>query len=216
MIHRADCGQLANNDLPHSPIDRPRRDLMTIQALIFDCDGTLTKSMRAHFVAWRDVLASYNMILDEARFYTFSGTPSRRVIPKLAAEQGIEIDFDSANLAKEDAFLNAIHLLEPIEPVVEIARRHLGTLPMAVASGGVRRVVHKQLEHLQIVDWFQTIVTAEDTERHKPDPDVFLEAARRLGVAPGACRVYEDGDPGIEAARRAGMECVDVRQMNNV
>ena len=129
----------------------------------------------------------------------------------LAEEQGITLDFEQVNRAKEEAFLNSLHLLKPIEPVVQIARKHFGKLKLAVASGGVRRVVHRQLEQIKVIDWFETIVTAEDTERHKPDPDVFLEAARRLGVEPKSCRVYEDGDPGIEAARRAGMECVDVR-----
>jgi HAD superfamily hydrolase (TIGR01509 family) len=186
---------------------------MSIRALIFDCDGTLTDSMQAHFVAWRDAVAPFGMTLDEQRFYTFSGTPSRRVIPKLAAEQGIELDFETANLAKEEAFLESVHLLKPIDPVIEIARQHRGQLPMAVASGGVRRIVVRQLEHVDIYDWFDTIVTAEDTERHKPDPDVFLEAANRLNVPPEMCRVYEDGEPGIEAARRAGMECVDVRNL---
>ena len=154
------------------------------------------------------------MQLHEQRFYSFSGTPSRRVIPMLAEEQGVTFDFDIANQAKEEAFLDAVHLLKPIEPVVNIAKQHRGKLKMAVASGGVRRLVHRQLEQIQVVDWFETIVTSEDTERHKPDPDVFLEAARRLGVAPSACRVYEDGDPGIEAAHRAGMECVDIRKMS--
>jgi HAD superfamily hydrolase (TIGR01509 family) len=186
---------------------------MSIRALIFDCDGTLTDSMYAHYVAWRDAVAPFGMQLDEQTFYTFSGTPSRRVIPKLAAEQGVAIDFEQANAAKEEAFLSNVHLLKPIVPVVDIARKHRGQMPMAVASGGVRRIVHRQLEHVEIFDWFETIVTAEDTERHKPDPDVFLEAASRLKVAPEHCRVYEDGEPGIEAARRAGMECVDVRVM---
>jgi len=186
---------------------------MTIEALIFDCDGTLTDSMRAHYVAWRDVLVAYDMNLDEQRFYTYSGTPSRRIIPMLAEEQGINLDFDEANRAKEVAFLESLHLLTPIEPVVQIAREHFGKLRLAVASGGVRDVVHRQLVQINVLDLFETIVTAEDTVRHKPDPDVFLEAARRLGVEPNACRVYEDGDPGIEAARRAGMECVDVREM---
>ncbi|MBP85574.1 MAG: HAD family hydrolase [Planctomycetaceae bacterium] len=185
---------------------------MTIEALIFDCDGTLTDSMYAHYVAWRNALAHYGMELDEQRFYTYSGTPSRRVIPMLAEEQGITLDFEEANRAKEEVFLHSIHLLKPIELVVQIADDHRGSLPMAVASGGVRRLVHRQLEQIGTFEWFDTIVTAEDTERHKPDPDVFLEAARRLNVAPTACRVYEDGDPGIEAARRAGMECVDVRR----
>ncbi|MFP6677987.1 MAG: HAD family phosphatase, partial [Pirellulaceae bacterium] len=186
---------------------------MTPQALIFDCDGTLTDSMYAHYVAWRDALAPFGMTLDEDRFYSFSGTPSRRVIPMLAGEQGIELDFERANLDKEEAFLKCIHLLKPLEPVVKIAREHRGKLKMAVASGGVRRLVDRQLKQIEVIDWFQAIVTSEDTERHKPDPDVFLEAARRLHVPPELCRVYEDGDPGIEAAARAGMECVDVRQM---
>jgi beta-phosphoglucomutase-like phosphatase (HAD superfamily) len=186
---------------------------MTIEALIFDCDGTLTDSMRAHYVAWRDVLAAHNMDLNEQRFYTYSGTPSRRVIPMLAEEQGITLDFERVNRAKEEEFLSSLHLLTPIEPVVQIARDNFGKLRMAVASGGVRDVVHQQLVQINVADLFETVVTAEDTERHKPDPDVFLEAARRLGVEPQACRVYEDGDPGIEAARRAGMECVDVRLM---
>ncbi|MBC8352131.1 MAG: HAD family phosphatase [Planctomycetes bacterium] len=186
---------------------------MTIQALIFDCDGTLVDSMYAHYVAWRDVLAAHGMVLNEQRFYSFSGTPSRRVIPMLAEEQGVTIDFERANEAKEHAFLDSIHLLNSIEPVVQIAEQNRGKLKMAVASGGVRHLVHRQLEQINIFDWFETIVTSEDTERHKPDPDVFLEAARRLGVAPSACRVYEDGEPGIEAARRAGMDCVDIREI---
>lgn len=195
-----------------SPLNhQPTR--MTIEALIFDCDGTLTESMYAHYVAWRTVLAEYHMELNEQRFYSFSGTPSRRVIPMLAQEQGISLDFDRANQAKERHFLDTIHLLKPLEPVVQIAREHRGRMKMAVASGGVRHLVHRQLEQIGVIEWFETIVTSEDTQRHKPDPDVFLEAARRLNVAPDACRVYEDGDPGIEAARRAGMECVDVREL---
>ena len=186
---------------------------MTIQALIFDCDGTLTDSMAAHYEAWRIALAVYGMELDEQRFYRHCGTPSRRVIPMLAQEQGIELDFERVNAAKEEYFLESVHLLKPIEPVVRIARQNRGKLGMAVASGGVRRVVHLQLQQIEVFDWFAAIVTAEDTERHKPDPDVFLEAARRLDVPAQACRVYEDGDPGIEAARRAGMECVDVREL---
>jgi len=99
----------------------------------------------------------------------------------------------------------------PIEKVVAVAREARGTRPMAVASGGYRRVVERTLRHIGILDWFGVLVAAEDTSRHKPEPDVFLEAARRLGVAPGACTVYEDTDLGIEAARRAGMRWVDVR-----
>jgi HAD superfamily hydrolase (TIGR01509 family) len=184
-----------------------------IRALIFDCDGTLTDSMRAHWVAWRDSLARQKMDLDERSFYRHSGTPSSRVIPMLAAEQGVEVDFTRALRDKEEMFLRSIKLLQPIEPVVRVAAENRGKRKMAVASGGTRRLVHQQLRQVKIFDWFETIVTCEDTQLHKPDPDVFLEAARRLGVEPEHCRVYEDGEPGIEAARRAGMQCVDVREL---
>ncbi|MFK8112023.1 MAG: HAD family hydrolase [Rubripirellula sp.] len=185
-----------------------------IEALIFDCDGTLSDSMLAHFSAWRDALLTQGMTLDEQNFYQHSGTPSSRVIPMLAEAQGVEVDFKRALAHKEELFLENISLLRPIEPVVQIARDHLNTsIKMAVASGGTRRLVHLQLQQIEVMDWFETIVTCEDTERHKPDPDVFLEAARRVGVAPEACRVYEDGEPGIEAARRAGMECIDIREL---
>ncbi len=69
----------------------------------------------------------------------------------------------------------------------------------------------RSLEALGITDWFGAIVAAEDTARHKPEPDVFLEAARRLNADPATCTVYEDTDIGLEAARRAGMRAVDVR-----
>jgi HAD superfamily hydrolase (TIGR01509 family) len=67
------------------------------------------------------------------------------------------------------------------------------------------------LAKIGVLDWFTVVVTAEDTVRHKPEPDVFLEAARRLGVPPAECIVYEDTDLGLEAARRAGMRGVDIR-----
>jgi HAD superfamily hydrolase (TIGR01509 family) len=103
--------------------------------------------------------------------------------------------------------------VRPIEKVVEVARVNLGKVPMAVASGGQRRTVERTLAQIGVLDWFSVVVTAEDTRRHKPEPDVFLEAARRLGVNPADCTVYEDTDLGLEAARRAGMKQVDVRKM---
>ncbi|HBV64292.1 MAG TPA: HAD family hydrolase [Rhodopirellula sp.] len=184
-----------------------------IQALIFDCDGTLVDSMFAHYSAWRGALVSQGVELDEQYFYRHAGTPSSRVIPMFAAQQGKEIDFRQALADKEQYFLDSIDLLKRIPHVVQIAENHRDKLKMAVASGGTRNLVHRQLQQIEVMDWFETIVTCEDTEYHKPDPHVFLEAASRLQVKPEHCRVYEDGEPGIEAARRAGMECIDIRKM---
>ena len=181
------------------------------EALIFDCDGTLVNSMPIHFSAWRNTLGKYGFTLTEERFYSLAGQPTWRLVEMLAAEHGATVDVRAVAREKEDDFVRQIHLVRAIEPIVEIARRYVGRKRMAVASGGWRDITRMQLGQIGVLEWFETIVTAEDTERHKPDPDVFLEAARRLGVRPESCVVYEDADLGVEAARRAGMRCVDIR-----
>ena len=80
-----------------------------------------------------------------------------------------------------------------------------------MASGGLRRLVDRTLEGLGIAGCFDAVCTAEDVERGKPEPDLFLLAASRLGVEPADCVVFEDSDLGLEAARRAGMQGVDIR-----
>jgi len=186
---------------------------MTIKALIFDCDGTLADTMPAHFHAWQAALAEHGIEFTEERFYALAGQPTPKIVRLLAKEQGVALDHGAVTRAKEDAYLKQIETVRPIEPVLKIAKQARGQLKLAVASGAVRRVLERTLAHVGITDWFEAIVSADCVKRHKPEPDVFLEAARRLGVPAAACRVYEDGDLGIEAARRAGMECVDIRPM---
>jgi beta-phosphoglucomutase-like phosphatase (HAD superfamily) len=103
--------------------------------------------------------------------------------------------------------------VEPIHGVVEIAKAHHGKIPMAVASGGTQNVICQVLEHLKIRQFFDAVVTSEMVKHQKPAPDIFLEAARRIGVPAQFCRAYEDTDLGLQAIRAAGMEAVDVRQL---
>ena len=183
------------------------------EALIFDCDGTLADTMPAHYRAWLSALLPCGIPFPEDRFYALGGVPSREIVQLLAAEAGKTVDVPAVVRTKEEAYLVQIDGVLPIARVVDIARAGRGRVPMAVASGGQRRVVEPTLRRIGIYDWFAAVVTAEDTVRHKPDPDIFLEAARRLGAPPAACTVYEDTDIGLEAARRAGMRFVDVRVM---
>lgn len=182
-------------------------------ALIFDCDGTLTDSMPLHYIAWRRTLDRYGIAFAEDRFYEMGGVPSEKIIKILCAEQGVTADAKSIAAEKEGEFLLNLGDVRPNWPVCEIARRHHGRMPMAVASGGIRSVVVDQLVKIEMRTYFDVIVAAEDTERHKPEPDVFLEAARRLMVEPARCLVFEDTDIGITAARQAGMNFVDVRSL---
>jgi beta-phosphoglucomutase-like phosphatase (HAD superfamily) len=101
--------------------------------------------------------------------------------------------------------------VQPVHEIVAIARENHGQMPMAVASGGVKPIITQVLEHLGIRHLFEAIVTSEDVRRQKPAPDIFLEAARRIGIPPHECRAYEDTDLGMRAIRDAGMEAIDVR-----
>jgi HAD superfamily hydrolase (TIGR01509 family) len=196
--------------MPSSSPDLPEID-PAIRALIFDCDGTLTHSMPVHYISWRRVLQRRGVVFDEARFYALAGVPTNKIIDLLSAEQGIPLDAMAVASEKEADFLEAVHEVQPIAAVVRLVEQEFGRRKLAVASGGWTAVVRKQLETIGILDRFETLVCAEDTERHKPEPDCFLEAARRLNVPPQFCCVYEDSDLGIEAAQRAGMQWVDVR-----
>ncbi len=180
--------------------------------LIFDCDGTLADTMPAHYKAWTAMLGRHGIPFPEPRFYAMGGMPTAQIIRVLAGEVGVALtDVDAMVHEKEQGFLTHLDAITPIEPVLAIAASYRGKLPIAVASGGYRDTITRTLDRLAIRDWFDALVTAEDTTRHKPEPDVFLEAARRLGVVAAGCVVFEDTDIGLEAAKRAGMAGIDVR-----
>lgn len=182
------------------------------RALIFDCDGTLAHTMPVHWEAWQEVTRRHGLHFPEDRFYSLGGVPTRDIVRMLAAEQG-RADIDPLGFAreKEEAYFARFDRIGPVPEVVEIAAGHRGRLPMAVASGGSRHAIHRVLRHLGILEWFQAVVTNEDVVNQKPAPDIFLEAARRLGVPPGMCRAYEDTDLGLQAIRAAGMDAIDIR-----
>ena len=178
--------------------------------LIFDCDGTIVDTMPVHFLAWCRAMERVKLHFPEDRFYKFAGAPSVTIIETLAREQGVNVDAVAVAHLKEEIYVESLEKLEPIHSVVAIARREKGRRKLAVASGGWKRVVKESLTVVGVEDLFDAIVGADDVERGKPEPDVFLKAAERIGVGPENCLVYEDGDLGIEAAKRAGMEVIDV------
>src|SRR3982750_1133285 len=182
-----------------------------LQGIIFDCDGTLADTMPLHWRAWQVITARHRIHLAEDRFYALGGVPSRDILKMLSQEQGIALDHLAVAREKEAEYLPLIAQVEPINTVVGIARAHHGKIPLAVASGGTQRIIEQVLEHLGIRHLFQAIVTSEDVVNQKPAPDIFLEAARRIGVPPQFCRAYEDTDLGMQSIRAAGMEAVDVR-----
>lgn len=183
------------------------------RGIIFDCDGTLADTMPLHWRAWQAITKKHNLQFPEDRFYRLGGVPSRDILKMLGEEQNVALDHLGVSREKEAEYLPLIAQVEPINTVVGVARENFGKIPLAVASGGTRSIIEQVLEHLGIRKLFAAVVTSEDVVNQKPAPDIFLEAARRIGVDPQFCRAYEDTDLGIQAIRAAGMEAVDVRHL---
>jgi beta-phosphoglucomutase family hydrolase len=196
---------------PAFPSDSTAAIPERFKGLIFDCDGTLVDTMPLHFLAWQKAMAAVGIKISEEQFYAFSGMPTIKIIETLAAEQNVVCDVEAAAHEKERLFLENMESLEPVHRVMEIVHREHRRRKMAVASGGWNSVIKRSLGAVGLQDMFDAIVGADEVEHGKPAPDIFLEAARRLGLQPADCLVYEDGDLGIQAAKAAGMEVIDVR-----
>jgi beta-phosphoglucomutase family hydrolase len=178
------------------------------KAYIFDCDGTIADTMPLHFRAWTRAMEEFGGTFPEELFYAWGGIPTMKIVEQLNEKFGTQMDPVVVPRVKEEYFVALIPEVLPIEPVVALVKQFHGTAPMAVASGGHREIVVKTLDALGLTQYFETIVGAEDVAQGKPAPDPFLEAARRLGVEPAACLVFEDSPTGIEAAKAAGMQYV--------
>jgi HAD superfamily hydrolase (TIGR01509 family) len=190
------------------PLSLP--DPSSYDAVIFDCDGTLADTMPVHYQAWRAALGSNATFFPEPIFYSLGGVPTVRIVELLNEQHGLTLDPHATVEIKERLFLEMCSHVEPIAEVVAFANSLRGSKPISVASGGHRHVVHNTLKAIQIFDWFEHIVTAEDYERGKPHPDPFLVAAQRMGVAPNRCLVFEDSTTGLDAATAANMRAVFV------
>lgn len=180
-------------------------------ALLFDCDGTLVDTLGLYRICWRQVYGRHGFEMSDEWFEARVGLS---VQPFVHAALPDADDAEVARVADEGVglFLESTHLLEPLEHVVDVARRHHGRIPLAVVSGGRRDAVLRSLDAAGIGDLFDPIVTLADIEHGKPAPDAYLRALDRLGVAPERCVAYEDSDDGIASALAAGIGLVfDIR-----
>jgi beta-phosphoglucomutase family hydrolase len=179
---------------------------------IFDLDGTLVDTMPLHYRAWDAAMqhAGLKGRLSEDLFYSLGGVPTRRVAELLGQHYGLSLDPEKVFHDKEARFLELQAEMTLIEPVVAYAREAAKQFPVSVASGGPRDIVRATLATMKLADLFPVVVTPEDVVHGKPAPDMFLLAAARMGVAAARCLVFEDAEPGIAAAKAAGMAWVRV------
>jgi len=182
---------------------------------IFDCDGTLVESMPLHFRAWRQALHSHGASFEFSweLFVSRAGMPLEETVLALNAQFGAALDPPLVVAAQLAMYRSLLPELTAIAPVVEFARLVAARAPVAVASGGHRAEVEASLRLIGIDGLFRCVVTGTDVKRGKPDPEILLRCAEGLRVPPAECLVIEDGELGIEAARRAGMDWVRVEAL---
>ena len=180
------------------------------KAYLFDCDGTIVDSMPLHYVAWKRALDAHGCPFPEDQFYAMGGLPVEVVIEELNKQHGLSIPARETAVVKESYYTEMLPDLKAVPGVVEHIHEHHGRIPFAVVSGSPRESVINSLNMLGILDKFETLVCAEDYEKGKPNPEPFLLAAKHLGVDPKDCLVFEDAQPGIDAAKAAGMQYVRI------
>jgi HAD superfamily hydrolase (TIGR01509 family) len=182
-------------------------------AIIFDMDGVLVDSSPFHHRKWMDLLRAHGIPFDEQELRKIVLGPANDVIFRrflgehLTREQLYDLSEElDANFRRE---------IGPHPPALPGVRRfieecHAQGIAMAVASAAIASNVTFLIAALGLRDYFREVLAVDATSRPKPDPEIYLMAAAKLGVEPRACAVFEDSFVGIEAAKRAGMKCVAI------
>mmetsp|Transcript_48723 Transcript_48723/g.146822 ORF Transcript_48723/g.146822 Transcript_48723/m.146822 type:complete len:261 (-) Transcript_48723:71-853(-) len=215
-----------NDDVSCEEMKRLQDFLPNTEGMVFDCDGTLLDTMPLYYESWKRSCDEVGLDFPIERFYAFAGRPVGDIFQTLIDEQigstdpgemgnpdlslgspqRLTADYCEGVKRRHHAALEAEgRTAGPVDVVVDIALRYHGKIPMAVASSGWRDHVISGLERVGIIHLFDVIVTADDEEvKHpKPAPDIFLVAAKRLGICPTKCVGFEDADLGMQALKSA-------------
>jgi len=179
-----------------------------VRAVLWDMDGTLVDSVQLHWRAWRETMADEGISITRDQFLSSFGQRNDAIIPLWLGAGAAPERVRKIETAKENRFRQIVRdagVLPLPGAVTWVNRLSESGWLQAVASSAPRANVEAVLEKMGATSYFQAIVSAEDVRRGKPDPEVYLLAASRMGAVPDRCIVVEDAAAGLEGARRAGM-----------
>lgn len=187
-----------------------------IWAMIFDVDGVVADTevlnARASVMVFRDL---YGIEVQPDDFRPLVGTGDERYMEGVAEKYGVRIDTPAAVEARKANFFRLLEdePLPAMPGVLELVRqgREAPDVRLAIATSGNKDKQFPVITGTGLcLDWFDAVITGDDVSRKKPDPQIYLVTAERLGVEPGKCVVFEDAPAGVMAAKTAGMRCVAV------
>ena len=185
------------------------------RAVLWDMDGTLVDSAEYHWQAWRDTMSREDFPVTHGQFLATFGQRNDSILRQWLGQKATPELILRIGKAKEELYRQHVreHGIAPLPGALEwvdlLYRQGWG---QAIASAAPRANIETILDVLHASECFEAIVSAEDVHRGKPDPEVLLIAATKLGAAPKHCIVVEDAEHGIEAARAAGMKSIGVSQ----
>ena len=181
-------------------------------AAIWDVDGTLVDTAELHFAAWERTAREMGRPFSREDFAATFGRRNPEIIRFLFRREFADSEVLDIGDRKETYYRSAaeagVRLLPGVRELLD--ELHARGVRQAVGSSAPRGNLDLILRITNSRQYFDAIVGMEDTHRGKPDPEVFLVAARKLGVPPGRCVVFEDAVAGVEAAKAGGMKCVAV------
>jgi len=188
------------------------------RAVLWDMDGTLVDSEEFHWIAWRDTLVGEGISITHEQFLSSFGQRNDSVISAWLGAKATPERIERISIAKEILYRDLVRAkgISPLPGASRwVDRLHNRGWLQAISSAAPRANIDVILDALKAAHCFQGIVAAEDVSRGKPDPEVYLTAASRVGAPPVSCIVVEDAAAGIEGARRAGMRSIGVSRKGN-
>jgi beta-phosphoglucomutase len=188
---------------------------MKIEACIFDLDGVIVDTAKYHFLAWKrlaDDLGIHFTEKDNERLKGVSRMASLEIILEIGNVKVDEARKEELSDLKNRWYVNYINKMTPAEILPGSLKfiRELKKANISVALGSASRNTPLILERLDLKSIFDAVADGNNVHKAKPDPEVFLTAAKMLGVKPEKCIVFEDAEAGVQAALNAGMRCVGI------
>ena len=180
--------------------------------LIFDMDGTVIDTMPSHAKAWEMVGQHFGYPFNGNLLYEMGGAPVKTIALEMMKRHAMPLDqLNNVIELKREYGKELIRKHAALLPAANVVRSFYSKKPLALGTGSHRAMTEILLDKFDFEKYFSAIVTAEDIQNHKPAPDTFLRCAELIKVKPQRCLVFEDGDLGIQAGLRAGMDVFDVR-----